>query len=958
LLRIALLGEPHFSFRGEPYRFEALPRALPLLAYLILKRAHPESFDAVASLIWPDDRESDARVKLRRHVSVLQGALPPEDPAQPWIHATGDTLQWNSSAGSTCDLIGFEEDAADLATYDAAVDLYGGDFLIGYHSPWIEAERDRLHRIYLFRREALMALAEDDAHSTDAIRHARAILDADPWRESAVRALMRGLAAKGNYAGAAAEFDRFALRLRRERLSEPGSETQTLLRAFVGVRPVRPSRAVMDREQELATLDAAYAQVRAGSGTAMFLIGERASGKAEFAEAFADGCADARVFVGRLAAREGRPYESLVAVLRPALAHLRELARPGEFTALAVLLNEIGRPLPRTHASDVDRERRRLYDSIASAVLALARTAPLIVVLPDIHRAGYATVAALESLAKRIAGAPVLIVATASSVSEPLGSAIRRLSHTGRAMTLTLQGVPTGYEPLPGTPAIAAQFVSAQEYAANARAAVDVFADDDARIAIERGLRASESDATRYALLIQHERIAASGTSRAEHTRLLAELAGLATDVHKRAEVLQLRIRWARIASDAAERERLVGEFTTLASELDDPWLIMLASLARGQARRDAEKFSAARFDLIDASDRSLALNAAPVACETLLSLAEMEASLGNSAAAYDYLKRADREAEHAGDLLGQAQIVGLTIGMLLSGMRMTEALATSDAAKPLFAAFGDRETYADVRTQVARALTRVGHFERALRIYRSVADVYRELDVPRGEAKTLINSSITLMRLGNYDEALANVQRAAAIFGCIGDVRGHAICVSNAGLIAYYRHRNDDAVHEYERALALAEKLGNEDIISNITSNLGAAESARGNYERAIDLLERGIRMATARDRVLAVVNDIPDLVLAYVRRGDSRRAEMTARTMLEVVARLTDPYDEMYYVEYVAGLVDDRRSRVSSARAHYETAERLFLERVASFADEASRSAFLDLPNSRLIREGLKLR
>jgi len=429
----------------------------------------------------------------------------------------------------------------------------------------------------------------------------------------------------------------------------------------------------------------------------------------------------------------------------------------------------------------------------------------------------------------------------------------------------------------------------------------------------------------------------------------------MATDPRRRAQVLQLRI---RCASDAGDRERLVDEFMTLANDLNDEQLIVRAKLARGQAGRDVEKFSAARIDLIDASDRALALNAVTVAFETLLTLADMEASLGNAAAAYDYLKRADREAEHAGNFLGQAQIVGITIGMLLGDMRMSEAIATADSAEPLFAAFGDRETQADIRTQVARALTRTGHFDRALKIYESAAEVYRELDVPRGEAKTLINSSITLMRLGDYDEALASVQRAATIFERIGDVRGHAICLSNAGLIAYYRHRYDDAVHEYERALALAQKVGNEDIISNITSNLGAAESARGNYERAIDFLERGIRMATARDRALGVVNDIADLVLAYVRRGDTRRAEMTARTMLEVVARLTDPYDEMYYVEYVAGLVDDRCSRLSAARTHYEVAERLFLERVASFTDEASRAAFIDLPNSRLVREGLKLR
>ena len=35
-LRIHLLGQPRFFFQGEPYAFHSRPRALPLLAFLLL----------------------------------------------------------------------------------------------------------------------------------------------------------------------------------------------------------------------------------------------------------------------------------------------------------------------------------------------------------------------------------------------------------------------------------------------------------------------------------------------------------------------------------------------------------------------------------------------------------------------------------------------------------------------------------------------------------------------------------------------------------------------------------------------------------------------------------------------------------------------------------------------------------------------------------------------------------
>ena len=965
---------------GETYRFEALPRALPLLAYLILERARPIYLDALATLFWPDDRESDARVKLRRHLQVLEVALPPAE--RPWIVVTSDALQWNLDADATCDVVAFEQNASRVATYEDAVVAYGGDFLVGYTDAWIIGERKRLERIYLYRREALMTLAVDDGRTHDTIRHARAILTTDPWRESAVRALMRARAESGDLAGAAAEYDRFAQQARRERESEPTLETRTLLHELIGEREAEPPRSFAGRDEPLRVLGERYEAARSGRGSVVFLTGDTASGNTEFAEAFADRVVDARVFVGRTSDPESQPYEALAGALRAAsglYAHA-----DGRIAALAALLPDVGHAMPRTHATSVDRERRRLYDAIAVAFVTLAHDRPFILVLPEFHRAGEATVAALDMLARRIVDLPVLVIATFADggVPERLALVNRGLREVNLATILSVEPLATLIDrrraqsrddsPAPALTRAEAnarargmQFErdgdderAAQSYVRAAARAIELFADADAQAIVARALLLARTNATRFALFAQQERIIWATGNREDEARILDVLERHAEGGYERAEVLKRRLRFARRTADRREHERLVDAFSLLATELADDVLIMEAALASGQGARDSEKFSAARVALLDAADRALALNAVDLACETLLTLAEMEATLGNAAAAHDFLKRADREAEHAGDLLGRARMVNMLITMLLKDMRMSEAIAVAEGAQALFAALGDREMQADIDTQVARAHTRIGHFEVALGIYAEAATVYRQLDVPTGEAKTLINSAIALMRLGRYDEALANTRAAAAVFDTLGDARGRAVCGNNAGLIAYYRHRYGDAVVEYERALSVAESIEAEDLVSNILSNLGAAHGALGNYERAIDLLERGIRLATARDRVLAVVNDIPDLVLAYVRIGDARRAEMTARTMLEVVARLSDPYDEMYYVEYVAGLVDDRRSRLSSARTHYATAERLFQERIASFTDEGSRAAFLDLPNSRLIREGLHLR
>jgi len=956
-LRIALLGEPHFAYGDDPFSFEALPRALPLLAYLILNRAEPVHHDTVAALFWPDDADSDARVKLRRHLYSLRTALPPTDSALPWTLDDSTMLQWNAAAPATADVIAFERDAADPATYEDAVAGYGGDLLVGFSDTWLLAERGRLRHLYLERREVLLAHAEEEGRLPDALRHARALLAADPWREQTVRALMRIYSAAGDPVRVRMEYERYARDARRQRGIAPTAQTQVLVHELAPESQPPHTQSFEDGEPLRQRLFDLVDAAREGRGSLVVVSGEHAAVGTRFAEAFADGVPDARIFIGPTSDPERHPYEALAEIVKTALPLVRAGRSPGQLAALASLVPEVGRPTRRSHSSDLGRERTRLFDAIVGAIEALARERLIVLILPDFQRAGAASRASLELLARRLSTLSVLAIVTRSmdERARELESIERRLRESGLVTSLRARAsaVPDEVH----DPAHAVERDDAIGVTASDRA-MKLFADDDALSIIARAQQRPLSNAAHFAFLIQRELIASDRSNRDEHLRILAELDAVALDPRQQARVLQLRIRFTRKYGLREEHERLVDAFATIATMTADDRLIVNADLLRGRLYLDAQKYAAARRALMESADRALEMNDAVAAYKSLFTLAQMESTLGNGAAAQDFLKRADREAEHAGDSLARARIVTATIAMHLRDMRMTEAIAAADAAHPLFAALGDRESYADMLSQVARAQTRIGNVDAALAIYAETAAIYAQLDVPQGEAKTLINSSIALARLGRYDEALASAERAAAIFERIGDIRGQAICIGNAGLIAYYRHRYDEAVGEYERALALAETLNNDDIVSNILSNIGAAESARGNYDRAIDFLERGIRMATAGDRVLSVVNDIPDLVLAYVRNGDSRRAEMTSRTMFEVVARLTDPYDELFYVEYVAGLVDDRRGRLSSARAHYEAAERLFQERVKSFSDEGARAAFFDLPNSRLIREGLKLR
>ncbi|MFN8423137.1 MAG: BTAD domain-containing putative transcriptional regulator [Anaerolineae bacterium] len=80
MLEIALFGPLRLSHDGAPLPPPALPRTLPLLAYLLLNRDRPIPRAALAFALWPDVPEAEARANLRRHVHALDAALPAAPP--------------------------------------------------------------------------------------------------------------------------------------------------------------------------------------------------------------------------------------------------------------------------------------------------------------------------------------------------------------------------------------------------------------------------------------------------------------------------------------------------------------------------------------------------------------------------------------------------------------------------------------------------------------------------------------------------------------------------------------------------------------------------------------------------------------------------------------------------------------------------------------------------------------
>jgi predicted ATPase/DNA-binding SARP family transcriptional activator len=239
ILDIRLFGSPRITYRDAPAPFRAPARALLLLAYLAVSRgAVPRK--RVAFTLWPDDDEEAALANLRRHLSLLESALPPS--REPWLRKDRTTVEWLVDARSHVDSVRFEALASDTERHGEAVELYAGDFLEGTDDEWIIAHRERLRERQLAMLRSLAQRRRAAGDLVAAAEYAQRAYRIDPWREDLLREVMTLRSVAGDASGALSEYRAFVKRVKDELGVEPMSETVETYEAIV--KPSRPSIAV------------------------------------------------------------------------------------------------------------------------------------------------------------------------------------------------------------------------------------------------------------------------------------------------------------------------------------------------------------------------------------------------------------------------------------------------------------------------------------------------------------------------------------------------------------------------------------------------------------------------------------------------------------------------------------------------------------------------------------------
>lgn len=204
-MEIRLFGAPALILNGQPVTGFISNKA-PGLIYYVAALEHAQMRELVATLLWTNTPEVDAKRNLRTLLSNLRTVL------GPFLAITRTTIQLKTEHIALIDSVSFvakvkaaEQAPADSsqrsALFAEAAALYRGPFLEGFSlrdaeafETWLRQEREYLHRLALQALGELTAYYVHQGELLAAINYASRLLRLDPPHEESHRRLMLLLA--------------------------------------------------------------------------------------------------------------------------------------------------------------------------------------------------------------------------------------------------------------------------------------------------------------------------------------------------------------------------------------------------------------------------------------------------------------------------------------------------------------------------------------------------------------------------------------------------------------------------------------------------------------------------------------------------------------------------------------------------------------------------------------------
>jgi DNA-binding SARP family transcriptional activator len=243
-LDILLTGGLTILLDGAPVVGFVSAKVPGLVAYLS-RAGRACRREALADLLWDDRPQGRALGNLRVVLTNVRRRLAPYiaidratvglDP----LRLRVDVTELERRIHTVKRRMGLDSPAETVRAIEAALVLYRGEFLEGFHvahsrgfEAWALGEREQLQALVVEALQLAIRLREQLGDTLAATEHALHLLRIDPLEEESHRALMRLMARAGRRGAALAQYEACRRMLAEELEVEPIEETTALYHAI------------------------------------------------------------------------------------------------------------------------------------------------------------------------------------------------------------------------------------------------------------------------------------------------------------------------------------------------------------------------------------------------------------------------------------------------------------------------------------------------------------------------------------------------------------------------------------------------------------------------------------------------------------------------------------------------------------------------------------------------------
>ena len=469
-IRVELLGKLRLIYGQQLLASISTKRLQSLLAFLVLHGDAAQSREHLASILWPESSDPQARTNLRQLLHHLRRALPVECSL---LVTDNQTVCWRWDSACSIDVIEFKtaavraadaERRADFTTAREALEeaarLYKDDLLPDLYDEWVQTKREQLRQQLVAVLARLSTLVEMTGDYPAAIRHASRLVAVDPLREPSYQMLIRLHARNHDRSSALRVYHECMRALRRELGVTPSQATQDLFTQVLKSGPLPAAQVelplyvaaapprMVGRTAEWERLVNCWRRVAQGETHFALILGEPGIGKSRLAEELVQYCprspegaaARARCYLaqGRLAygpvAEWLRAEPMRFARAELPKSQLAELARV--LPEILVERREISPPSPLTESW----QKRHLYEALNAAFGKGPK--PLLLLIDDLQWCDHDTFEWLHSFFRSRDSSKTFVVGTVrpeeTGRDHPLAGLVSELRLSGHVSEFPL----------------------------------------------------------------------------------------------------------------------------------------------------------------------------------------------------------------------------------------------------------------------------------------------------------------------------------------------------------------------------------------------------------------------------------------------------------------------------------------------------------------------------------------